>query len=123
MINWSGQQHQQIRYGEYYMSDDTQTTIDNNLPEPTKATITILRYSVDSFHDTTDGQYIEMHEGAEIIHVYGEQLWARVDTSKPIVKRHIVSCRTGGPAVERSIGNYIGTVTHHTSVRHLFDCG
>jgi hypothetical protein len=106
------------------MSDDTKTSIDNDILEPAKSTITIFRYSVDSFHDTTvNGQYIEMHEGAEIIHVHGEQLWARVDTSKPIVKRHIVSCRTGGPAVERRVGNYIGTVTHHTSVRHLFDCG
>ncbi len=103
------------------MCDDTKTTIDNDVPEAVKSTITIHRYGIRPFN--MEEQCIQMHDGAEILHATDAMLWARVDTSKPVVDRRIVFVRTGKEIIDGDMGKYIATVEYHHRVRHLFDCG
>lgn len=83
----------------------------------------------------TDTQKISMPEGAEILHVTGQNinnhldvvrpmLWARVDPDAPMAKRLIAVCGTGNPCPGPNDGwHYAGTAICPPFVWHVFDGG
>lgn len=85
---------------------------------------TIYKYGL----SITDQQFIRVPEGAELLTAQFQgqqlQLWAKVDTSKPLERREIAIYGTGNPVPENS-GAYIATVQHHGGalVWHVFDLG
>jgi len=103
------------------MNDPINTSVDNDIPEPVKSTVTILKYKIDPF--SVDNSYVKMPDGAEIIHAHNDVLWARVDMSKPVVERRIVALATGEPILDDEMGTHIATVFMAGQVRHLYDCG
>ena len=88
--------------------------------EPAEPTNVVYKYKIDIY---VTNNYIEMPEGAKILHVYGDMLWALVDTSKPTVNRRIVSAATGVLIADDELGEHIGSVSSGGRVYHLFDCG
>lgn len=61
-----------------------------------------------------DTQTLKMHEGAVILSAAMQRntacVWARVDTSKPLVERIIHVLGTGHDVGGRKLGHFIGTV-------------
>jgi hypothetical protein len=93
------------------------TTINTN---PAKV---VYKYDIDL---TTANTYIELPDGAKILSVHGNMLWALVDTSNPKIKRRIVSIATGVPIDNNELvwnWKYIGSEGLGGRVYHLFDCG
>ena len=100
----------------------TTTTINTDLP-----TKVVYKYEIDL---TELNNYIEMPDGAKILHTHGSMFWALVDTSKPMMKRRIVSIATGVPIDNNELvwnWKHIGSAASFSSlggrVYHLFDCG
>lgn len=99
------------------MSDNTDTTSSDSSAKSTKV---VYKYEIDL---TTTNNYIEMPEGAKILHAHSNMFWALVDTSKPTVKRRIVSAATGVMIADDELGEHIGSAAMGGRVYHLFDCG
>jgi hypothetical protein len=83
--------------------------------------------AIHKYRITLDGDGIEMPAGAEILHAdcqgEGIFLWARVDTERPNVRRHIVVVGTGRACPSTATSHYVGTVMMRTLglVFHVFE--
>lgn len=66
---------------------------------------------------------IETHEGAQVIHVYGANIWMLVDTTKPLVRRKLSIIDTGVIIPKEDFGKHVGSISINGTVKHLFDCG
>ena len=92
MANLAAERNKMYADNNAASSDD-----DSTPPDAAKSTLVVYKYAIDL---AVTEHLIEMPEGAQILHVHSGMLWALVDTSKPTVKRRVVSIATGTPMVD-----------------------